>query len=165
MICKKIKHLLCQNLIGQCITDLIFNELSEDFQRINEYDSIDISFQSNRILRVQCALRILYNNELIFLSNNRFLFNSKDKCDEKYLEFQARLKEISLIITNTRIIDITFTEIGDISLSTNTGFEFQLLIDTRRTDCTSYDIWDFDTKTVLCVFCEDGIIKGKQNAI
>ena len=160
MICSNVKHLLHQHLKGQHIIDIYYNNLSEEFQSINEYDSIDIIFSDNSILRVQSTLRILYENNFVLLSNNRFLNDEEDLLTGKYALFNLQLNKTSLLTTNSQIINIAFTDLGDMRFITNTGFEFQVLIDTRRTDCTSYELWNFDLKSRLCVFCQNGKIVG-----
>jgi len=162
MICGSVKHLLCQNLNGQRIISINFNKLPDVFQNINEYDSIDIFFNNGSILRVQCTLRILYNNQIVFLSNDRFLTDPTDSCEKNYDKFSAQLKKLSLLIMNSQIVNTAFTALGDLKFVTNTEYEFQVLIDTRRTDCVSYELFNFNSKTNLLVSCNDGIIVGTQ---
>ncbi len=160
MVCRRFEMEFCQQLLNTYILDIYYDNLPIKFQKINEYDSISVLLSNNSILRVQCTLRILYNNQLFFLSNDRFIDNDVKVSSKTISLFEYQLQKLSFLTMNAKINDIKFTQLGDIKLLTSNGYEFQILIDTRRTQCISYENINFDTKMCLCVLCENGEIIG-----
>lgn len=161
MICSILAREIQDYLLGNKIIDIASRKLSNEFRTINEYDDIRITLSNNILLRVQCTLRILFEKKISLISNDRYLTDNQFDVDDGYVDnsyFNAKVEKISWAMLYQCIVAIRFSPLGDIKIITNSNFELQIIIDTRRDVCYSYDIIDFNAGTIIRVYFKEGKI-------